>query len=37
MLDGTPVLDIKPYIPFADAHPDASSGWLDNAELTDCK
>lgn len=28
LLDGTPVLDIKPYIPTFDAHPDASSGWL---------
>jgi tRNA-Thr(GGU) m(6)t(6)A37 methyltransferase TsaA len=29
LLDGTPVLDIKPYVPFADAIPDASSGWVD--------
>jgi tRNA-Thr(GGU) m(6)t(6)A37 methyltransferase TsaA len=28
MLDGTPVLDIKPYIPSADAMPDARAGWL---------
>jgi len=28
MLDGTPVLDIKPYIPYADNIEDASSGWL---------
>ncbi|MEI8254038.1 MAG: tRNA (N6-threonylcarbamoyladenosine(37)-N6)-methyltransferase TrmO [Deltaproteobacteria bacterium] len=27
MLDGTPVLDIKPYLPFADHVPDASAGW----------
>ena len=27
MLDGTPVLDIKPYIPEADAFPDAATGW----------
>jgi tRNA-Thr(GGU) m(6)t(6)A37 methyltransferase TsaA len=33
MLDATPVLDIKPYIPFADAHPDATSGWLTDAGL----
>lgn len=31
LLDGTPVLDIKPYIPYADAHPEASSGWLQEA------
>ena len=29
MLDGTPLLDIKPYIPEFDAHPDARAGWLD--------
>ena len=27
--DGTPILDIKPYIPFADCHPDAQGGWID--------
>lgn len=27
LLDGTPVLDIKPYLPFADSIPDATSGW----------
>jgi hypothetical protein len=29
LLDRTPVLDIKPYIPYADAFPDAREGWLD--------
>jgi tRNA (Thr-GGU) A37 N-methylase len=29
MLDQTPVLDIKPYIPFADAFPNAKAGWVD--------
>jgi tRNA (adenine37-N6)-methyltransferase len=29
LLDGTPVLDIKPYVPYADAFPDAKAGWLD--------
>ncbi len=33
MLDGTPVLDIKPYLPYADAIANASSGWLDEAGL----
>ncbi|HEY2409692.1 MAG TPA: tRNA (N6-threonylcarbamoyladenosine(37)-N6)-methyltransferase TrmO [Polyangiaceae bacterium] len=28
ILDGTPVLDIKPYVPYADSMPDANSGWL---------
>lgn len=29
MVDGTPVLDIKPYVPYTDAHPGAASGWLE--------
>jgi tRNA-Thr(GGU) m(6)t(6)A37 methyltransferase TsaA len=28
LLDGTPVLDIKPYVPYADAFQDAKAGWL---------
>jgi tRNA (adenine37-N6)-methyltransferase len=28
LLDGTPVLDIKPYVPYTDAFPDSGSGWL---------
>lgn len=28
ILDGSPVLDIKPYIPYADTVPQATSGWL---------
>jgi tRNA-Thr(GGU) m(6)t(6)A37 methyltransferase TsaA len=32
LLDGTPVLDLKPYVPYADAYPDAKGGWLDDAE-----
>lgn len=28
LIDGTPVIDIKPYIPYADAFPDAKSGWV---------
>lgn len=27
--DGTPIYDIKPYIPFADCHPDAQGGFID--------
>ncbi|MBR4221447.1 MAG: tRNA (N6-threonylcarbamoyladenosine(37)-N6)-methyltransferase TrmO [Victivallales bacterium] len=27
LLDGTPILDIKPYLPYADSFPDASPGW----------
>lgn len=29
LLDGTPVLDLKPYIPYADAFPNARAGWVD--------
>ena len=29
MLDGTPLLDIKPYVPDFDAYPDSRAGWLD--------
>lgn len=28
MVDGTPVLDLKPYVPFADAIADAGTGWI---------
>ena len=27
LMDGTPILDIKPYIPYADCHPDALGGF----------
>jgi tRNA-Thr(GGU) m(6)t(6)A37 methyltransferase TsaA len=33
LIDGTPVLDIKPYLPYADAHPELSHGWLDTNTL----
>ena len=29
--DGTAILDIKPYLPYADARPDATSGWAKEA------
>ena len=29
--DSTPIYDIKPYIPFADCHPDACGGWIEDA------
>lgn len=32
VLDGTPLLDIKPYIPRFDCHPHASEGWFAGKE-----
>lgn len=29
LLDGTPVLDVKPYVPYADAFPTSRAGWID--------
>ena len=31
LMDGTPIFDIKPYIPYADAHPEAAGGFTDTA------
>lgn len=31
LLDGTPIFDIKPYIPYSDAHPEALGGFTDSA------
>jgi tRNA-Thr(GGU) m(6)t(6)A37 methyltransferase TsaA len=33
LLDETPILDIKPYLPYCDSFPEATSGWAD-APLT---
>lgn len=35
LLDGTPVLDVKPYLPYADAIPAAAGGFADAAPQTD--
>ena len=32
LMDGTPIYDIKPYISYADSHPDALSGYVDGLE-----
>ena len=32
LMDGTPIFDIKPYIPYADSYPDAIGGFTDTAE-----
>lgn len=39
LMDGTPIYDIKPYLPFTDSHPDAIGGFADekkeySAEVT---
>ena len=31
LMDGTPIFDIKPYIPYGDSHPDAKGGFTDKA------
>ena len=33
LMDGTPIYDIKPYIPYADCHPDAKGGFTTNVEM----
>lgn len=30
LMDGTPILDIKPYLPYADSHPEATGGFTGN-------
>lgn len=32
LLDGTPILDIKPYVPYADSFPDSKAGWIDEMD-----
>ena len=32
LMDGTPIFDIKPYLPYTDAHPQASSGFTADYE-----
>jgi tRNA (adenine37-N6)-methyltransferase len=31
LLDGTPIIDIKPYLPEVESHPDAHAGWIEEA------
>lgn len=31
LMDGTPIFDIKPYIPYSDCHPEATGGFTDTA------
>ena len=32
LMDGTPILDIKPYLPSVDSFPEEAQGWLDQLE-----
>ena len=34
LVDGTPILDIKPYLPYCDAKPQATGGFTDGLEST---
>lgn len=34
LMDGTPIYDIKPYVVYADSHPEARSGFVDSNEWT---
>lgn len=33
LMNGTPILDIKPYLPFTDSHPEALGGYTDQTRL----
>lgn len=37
LLDGTPIYDIKPYIPLADCHPEASEGYTRETKIHELK
>ena len=32
LMDGTPIYDIKPYLPYVDSHPEAAGGFTDRIE-----
>ena len=34
LMDGTPIYDIKPYVPYADCHPGASAGFAPDPGAT---
>jgi tRNA-Thr(GGU) m(6)t(6)A37 methyltransferase TsaA len=35
LMDGTPIYDIKPYLPYTDSHPDATGGFTDSLNLAE--
>lgn len=37
LVDGTPILDIKPYLPEIESKPEAKTGWLEKAEKKEIK
>lgn len=37
LMDGTPIYDIKPYLPYADCHPDATGGYTDETRRVTLK
>lgn len=37
LADGTPIYDIKPYLPYADAHPAARGGYTDSHDFRELK
>jgi len=37
LMDGTPIYDIKPYVPYSDSHPDAAGGFTDSEDWTPLK
>jgi hypothetical protein len=34
LMDGTPIFDVKPYVPYADSHPEALSGFAPDPGAT---
>jgi tRNA-Thr(GGU) m(6)t(6)A37 methyltransferase TsaA len=36
MIDGTPLLDIKPYVPEFDCYANSGAGWFDESKSTRC-
>ena len=34
LMDGTPIYDVKPYLPYADAHPEALGGFAPSPKET---
>ncbi len=32
LLDGTPILDVKPYLPYADSYPESRIGWVEELD-----